>query len=71
MSASIVILKMPQAAARDSMAVAAELSGSASRAAGAEAIIGVWPNGDVKVAKERGELQIEIVESWRSRYCGR
>jgi hypothetical protein len=49
----VVIVTMPQASARDDLAVAAESAGQASLIEQADVVVAVWPDASYRLVKER------------------
>jgi hypothetical protein len=65
MSVEIAIVQMPAASAHDTLAVAAEWSAGRRSRDTPHTIIGVWPDGDVRVNKQHAEPQLEVIDRRR------
>lgn len=52
---TVVIVTMPEASARDDLAVAAESSGQASLIEQADIVVAVWPDASYRLVKERDQ----------------
>lgn len=57
-----VVVRMPEASARDKLAVTAELSHRGDLIEPSELIIGVWSNGEALVVKDRAATAHGILE---------